>query len=712
MLHLGPGPEPARRLPEAAGHRRRGADPLRRPERRQRAGADRPDRGRHDPRLRAGRHRAARAGRSTPGLRSGRAGHGSRAGLRRARRPARRRASRRAARWSPTSTATASRRSSTRAGTHIYAWEPDGKPRARLPGLRRTSSFCGPAAREPAARHPKCGFLSSPAVGHLEGADEAARHRRARRSTATSTPSTATATPLPGLPGRARRPGRAGEPADDRRVDQRAGDRRPERRRHGRRRRRHQRDLRRASRGLGGDVRACRRCSPARPAAPRASTRSTARRGERSCPAGRSKLDGAIQDTLPLIGPGQDPAIAKIGGQTDDRRLDHRLGDDRGATTPAGNLVRSDPAGAPTAPGSDATDRSGTINLFESASLGKLLAGRRARHRQVRARRSADVANLLLVGQNVPYNHLIGAYDAHDRRAAAGLPADHRRLPVPLRLGHRQGRHGLGRPTRSSPAPGLGLLHAYDGATGLDVAGLPEGDRRLAVRPGGALRRRAHGRHHARGLPVRVEAPKLPTCQTEWPEFRHDPQQSGNYDRDGTPPVQADGPVGQAAATLRWKAPGDDYACGTARPLRDRHLDSPRSRRQNFAAATPPRRADAEAEAGRDDPDLHAAASTSATSRSAPSTRPATSAIRRASIPSPGASRQASARAAGMSASPPTRRMGWRSSARRASRPRRPAAAPPPSRPPKPTRPPRAPPSSSTRRSSFGSRPSGVKKLS
>ena len=28
------------------------------------------------------------------------------------------------------------------------------------------------------------------------------------------------------------------------------------------------------------------------------------------------QLNGAIQDTLPLIGPGQDPAIVKIGGQT------------------------------------------------------------------------------------------------------------------------------------------------------------------------------------------------------------------------------------------------------------------------------------------------------------------------------------------------------------------------------------------------------------
>ena len=45
-----------------------------------------------------------------------------------------RRASRRAAPRSPTSTTTARPRSSTPPGTHLYVWEPDGKPRARLPG--------------------------------------------------------------------------------------------------------------------------------------------------------------------------------------------------------------------------------------------------------------------------------------------------------------------------------------------------------------------------------------------------------------------------------------------------------------------------------------------------------------------------------------------------------------------------------------------------
>ena len=32
------------------------------------------------------------------------------------------------------------------------------------------------------------------------------------------------------------------------------------------------------------------------------------------------------------------------------------------------------------------------------------------------------------------------------------------------------------------------------------------------------------------------DAADAPACQTEWPSFRHDPQGTGNYDRDGTAP--------------------------------------------------------------------------------------------------------------------------------------------------------------------------------
>ena len=100
---------------------------------------------------------------------------------------ARRRASRRAARSSPTSTATARPELITTAGTHIYAWEPDGKPRARASRSRSNPASARPSHESQPLMHPKCGFLASPAVGHLEGTDEAARHRRALRSTATST---------------------------------------------------------------------------------------------------------------------------------------------------------------------------------------------------------------------------------------------------------------------------------------------------------------------------------------------------------------------------------------------------------------------------------------------------------------------------------------------------------------------------------------------
>ena len=37
---------------------------------------------------------------------------------------------------------------------------------------------------------------------------------------------------------------------------------------------------------------------------------------------------------------------------------------------------------------------------------------------------------------------------------------------------------------------------------------------------------------------------EAPACQPQWPSFRHDQQDSGNYDRDGTPP----GPVPRRVA--------------------------------------------------------------------------------------------------------------------------------------------------------------------
>ena len=192
-------------------------------------------------------------------------------------------------------------------------------PAARLPG-QSDLSLLRALAREPAAR-----------------AIRSAASSRARRSPASTEPTAARRSSrpaldghlyafdgdgdaLPGFPVRLVDPDGPGRP-DDRRVDQRARHRRPQRRRQGRHRGRDQRDLRRqppsAPSTLHGLV--GRRLSDLLGNAAGGSSRVYAVRRRATRPTFLHgwpiKLNGAIQDTLPLIGPGQDPSIAKIGGQ-------------------------------------------------------------------------------------------------------------------------------------------------------------------------------------------------------------------------------------------------------------------------------------------------------------------------------------------------------------------------------------------------------------
>ena len=130
-------------------------------------------------------------------------------------------------------------------------------------------------------------------------------------------------------------------------------------------------------------------------------------------------MPGIIQNVLPLIGPGQDAAIAKIGGET--VIVASVTGGALEELSPTGQVVRTMQQTGSQAFGaaSDATDRSGAINLFESASVGDLLGT--GTPDVVKYELSlSQAANLLLVGQNFPYNHLIGAFDGS---TGATLPA-------------------------------------------------------------------------------------------------------------------------------------------------------------------------------------------------------------------------------------------------------------------------------------------------
>ncbi len=60
---------------------------------------------------------------------------------------------------------------------------------------------------------------------------------------------------------------------------------------------------------------------------------------------------------------------------------------------------------------------------------------------------------------------------------------------------------------------------------------------------------------------------QAPACQPQWPTFRHDEQDSGNYNHDGTPPDAAEKitltALGAGSYRLSFTAPGNDGACGT-----------------------------------------------------------------------------------------------------------------------------------------------------
>jgi hypothetical protein len=275
-------------------------------------------------------------------------------------------------------------------------------------------------------------------------------------------------------------------------------------------------------------------------------------------------MPGLIQNVLPLIGPGQDAAIAKIGGKT--TIVASTTGGALEELSPGGSVIRTFQQAGPGAygPASDATDRTGALNLFESASVGDLLGT--GTPDVVKYEISlGQAANLLLVGQNFPYNHLIAAYDG---ATGAPLPAyptitdDYQFLSA----------SNIARVDPSSShnqviaGTGLGLLHAYDGVTGRDVPGFPKAT-------GGWLFAPAALSNDGRIADITREgylfewSTQAPACQTEWPMFRHDPESTGNYNYDGVPPAAMARVrlvrVRPGRYRLGFIAPGDNGRCGT-----------------------------------------------------------------------------------------------------------------------------------------------------
>jgi hypothetical protein len=295
-------------------------------------------------------------------------------------------------------------------------------------------------------------------------------------------------------------------------------------------------------------------------------------------------MPGIIQNELPLIGPGQDAAIARVGGQLE--IIASVTGGALEALSPAGKVIRTFSQVGPGAYGplSDATDRTGALNLFESASIGDLTGTGRPDVIKYEISLSQG-ANLLLVGQNFPYNHLIAAYDGSTGAPLAAYPTvtdDYQLLSASDIAKLRPGPDD-----QVLAGTGLGLLHAYDGLTGHDIAGFPKVTGGWLFAPAALATdgRLADITREGYLFEWRTAAP---ACQTEWPGFRHDDQDSGNYDFQGTPPPAVQGLRVVALGARRYRLSFSSGGCGTAglttlldgRPAPSRTVTLPRGARR------------------------------------------------------------------------------------------------------------------------------------
>ncbi|MEO7197597.1 MAG: S8 family serine peptidase, partial [Solirubrobacterales bacterium] len=456
----------------------------------------------------------------------------------------------------------------TAAGTHIYAWEPDGSLRPGFP-FSSNLSFCGPSLESQPLVHPKCGFLASPAVARLQGPGQPASivapaldgHLYAIDGAGND---------VPGFPVALVDPDQApadrmiAESINEPAIADLNGDERD--------------DIVAATNetygaqppseddltGLLGqglsDLLANAAGGSARVyAVDSRGTNFAGNGGSAFLPNWPIKLNGAIQSTLPLIGPGQNPAIARIGGST--RIVASATGSASiGVYTPGGSLDHAVQQGV-FGPGSNATDRSGTINLFESASLGKLAPGGTLDIVKYGLTIN-DAANLVLSGQNLPYNHLIGAYNAQSGTSEPAFPRITDDFQF-LSSSDIANVNGSSISNHVVAGTGLGLLHAYDGVTGLDAPGFPKVTGGWLFAPAAFSDDGRMADITREGFLFQWDLADLPQCQSEWAAFRHDQQGSGNYDRDGTQPY-APTELTVAESVLSFRAPGDDYGCGTA----------------------------------------------------------------------------------------------------------------------------------------------------
>jgi hypothetical protein len=275
-----------------------------------------------------------------------------------------------------------------------------------------------------------------------------------------------------------------------------------------------------------------------------------------------------LPDVLPFVGPGVDHALGDVTG---DGKLDV-IGN-----IATGSLTARDQTGAEihtftaTPPGGEHQDHSFIANAFDHpilADIDDTSAGPEVAKAGLTLQ---GAANLLVVGQNQPFNHVLQAWTGENDQALAAYPQnteDYVLLssPAAADVSDAPGKELM-------VGTGLYLLRSMN-AQGIEGTGWPkftggwintvpatgdvDGDGKLEVstltREGNAF----------------LWDTDSPACGTndEWWTSHHDEFSTSAYGTDSRPP----GTPGNLTATrtagkivLSWVAPGDDWLCGNAK---------------------------------------------------------------------------------------------------------------------------------------------------
>ncbi len=277
--------------------------------------------------------------------------------------------------------------------------------------------------------------------------------------------------------------------------------------------------------------------------------------------------NGAVPDALPFVGPGVDHVLANVDSDPELEAVGNLATGDVTATNGNGTgavVYDASPAGG------EHVDKTKVLNLFENPIVADIdgVSGPEIIKGGVTLNQLVNIG--VGVGQNLPYNHVVQAWNAQTGASLPSFPQaveDFQLLSTPAVA-------DLSDAPGKEIAVGTGLYYLRNiSATGVEGTGWPkftggwifstptigdaDGDGKLDV---AALTREGNA------FMWKTESPACGT-NDEWWTARHDEWNTGAYGTDSRPPGTPERlRINQGAnvAVLSFTAPGDDWLCGTA----------------------------------------------------------------------------------------------------------------------------------------------------